>query len=194
MSKDQSYGDEDVRDIIERALKEQPQASGVSHEDLLSIGAGVGLSTAAIEAAAREVTDARLSATATKRILSRDRRVVAAHALAYAVVNGLLFAINFLTTPGEWWVLFPVFFWGLALLVHAGFGLSKRVSERRLTREKRRLLAAASAGVARLGERRVGVRVAGPVDQLEQPKLDEVEVEAEAEVEATHGQRGTRGQ
>jgi hypothetical protein len=175
MSKDQSYADDEVRDIIERALKEQPATSGLSHDDLLSIGAGVGLSPAAIESAAREVTEARLSATATKRILSRDRRIVAAHALAYAVVNGLFFAVNFLTTPGEWWVLFPVFFWGLALLVHAGFGLSKNVSERRLTREKRRLLKAAGAGVARLGERRTGVRVAGPVDQLEEPRVDDLE-------------------
>jgi len=186
MSKDPSYADDEVRDIIERALKEQPASSGVSHEDLLSIGAGVGLSPAAIEAAAREVTEARVTTAATKRILSRDRRVVVAHGLAYAVVNALLFAVNFLTTPGEWWVLFPVFFWGLALLLHAGFGLSKRVSERRLSREKRRLLQAAGAGVARLTERRAGVRVAGPVDQIEEPSLDDVE--------ASRSQRGTRGQ
>jgi hypothetical protein len=186
MSKDPSYADDEVRDIIERALKEQPATSGVSHEDLLAIGAGVGLSPAAIEAAAREVTEARLTATAEKRIVSRRRRALTAHALAYTVVNALLFAINFLTTPGEWWVLFPVFFWGLGLLLHAGFGLRKHVSERRLTREKRRLLQAAGAGVARIAERRTGVRVAGPVDQLEEPSPDELE--------ATHGQRGVRGQ
>jgi hypothetical protein len=186
MSKDKSYGDEEVRDIIERALKEQPASSGVSHEDLLSIGEGVGLSPAAIEAAAREVTDARLTRAASERIVSRRRRALAAHALAYTVVNALLFAVNFLTTPGEWWVLFPVFFWGLGLLLHAGFGLSKQVSERRLTREKRRLLQAASAGVTRAASRRTGVRVAGVVDQLEQPSLDEVE--------ATHDERRVRGQ
>jgi 2TM domain-containing protein len=174
MSKNQSYGDDDVRDIIERALKEQP-AAGVSHEDLLSIGAGVGLSPAAIESAAREVTEARLTATATKRVLSRRRRGLVVHALVYALVNALLFAVNFLTTPGEWWVLFPMFFWGLGLLLHAGFGLSKQVSERRLTREKRRLLEAASAGVARAVERRTGVRVAGPVDQIEESSMEEEE-------------------
>src|SRR6187402_1487515 len=138
MSKDQSYADDEVRAIIERALKEQP-ASGLSHEDLLSIGAGVGLSPAAVESAAREVTEARLTATATKRVVSRRRRGLAAHAFVYAAVNALLFAINFLTTPGEWWVLFPVFFWGLGLLLHAGFGLFTPVSERRLNREKQRL-------------------------------------------------------
>ena len=174
MSKDQSYADDEVRDIIERALKEQP-AGGVSHEDLLSIGAGVGLSRAAVETAARQVTEARLTETATRRVVSRRRRGVAAHTFVYLAVNALLFAINFLTTPGEWWVLFPVFGWGLALLLHAGFGLSTQVSERRLTREKRRLLEAAGAGVARVVERRQGVRVAGPVDQIEDPSRDDAE-------------------
>jgi hypothetical protein len=41
-----------------------------------------------------------------------------------------------------------------------------------LAREKRRLLSAAGAGVAQLVERRAGVRVAGPVDQIEDPMLD----------------------
>jgi len=185
MSKDQSYADDEVREIIERALKEQP-ASGLSHDDLLSIGAGVGLSRAAVEGAAREVTEARLTATATKRVVSGRRRALIAHAIVYSVINALLFAINFTTTPGEWWVLFPVVFWGLVLGLHAVFGLSSRVSERRLTREKRRLLEAAGAGVARLVERRAGVRVAGPVDQIEGESLEHTE--------AAREQSKTRGQ
>ena len=185
MSKDQSYADDEVRAIIERALKQEP-ASGVSHDDLLSIGAGVGLSRAAVESAAREVSEARLTETATKRVVSRRRRAFAAHALVYLVVNALLFAVNFLTTPGEWWVLFSVFFWGLGLALHAAFGLSGRVSERRLKREKQRLLQAAGAGVAQLVERRTGVRVAGPVDRIEDAPADEAEV--------ARSERASRGQ
>jgi len=184
MSKDPSYADDEVREIIERALKEQP-AGGVSHQDLLSIGAGVGLSPRTVESAARQVTEARLTTAATKRVVSRRRRTLAAHAFVYLAVNALLFAINFLTTPGEWWVLFPAFFWGLALLLHAGFGLFAPISERRLISERRRLLEAASAGVARLAERRTGVRVAGPADQIEGPEDD---------TDAAREQRGTRGQ
>jgi len=119
MSKDPSYADDEVREIIERALKEQP-AGGVSHQDLLSIGAGVGLSPRTVESAARQVTEARLTTAATKRVVSRRRRTLAAHAFVYLAVNALLFAINFLTTPGEWWVLFPAArrFWP----VRADFG------------------------------------------------------------------------
>jgi hypothetical protein len=56
-------------------------------------------------------------------------------------VNVFLFAINFLTSPGQWWVLFSILTWGLALLFHARAALSKHVSERALRREKKRLRA-----------------------------------------------------
>ncbi|HEY3255729.1 MAG TPA: 2TM domain-containing protein [Polyangiaceae bacterium] len=186
MKKDRSYTDDEVRAIIERALKQQP-ASGVSHEELLSIGAGVGLSPAALESAAREVVDARLTKTATERVVARKRRGVLAHAFVYFTVNGVLFTINLLTTPGQWWVLFPVLAWGIGMILHAGFGLFSRVSDYSLVQEKRRMLKAANAGVARLAERRAGVRVAGPVDQIEDPSLDQ-------DPESARSQRGTADQ
>jgi 2TM domain-containing protein len=189
MSKDRSYSDDEVRAIIERALKEQP-ASGVSHEDLLSIAAGVGLSAAAVESAARQVSDAQLTKVATERIVSRKRRYVAAHAFVYFVVNAVLFTINFLTTPGQWWVLFPVLCWGIALILHAGFSLFSRVSESRLAQEKRRLLMAANAGVAQLVERRAGVRIAGTADQIEAPSVEDTDTDTDA----TGAERGARGQ
>ena len=35
---------------------------------------------------------------------------------AYLAVNTLLVVINWLFTPQFWWVMFPVFFWGLGVL------------------------------------------------------------------------------
>ena len=35
---------------------------------------------------------------------------------AYIVVNAFLAVINWLFTPDFWWVLFPVFFWGIGVL------------------------------------------------------------------------------
>ena len=152
MSDDRSYADDEVRAIIERALKKQPEG-GVSHEDLLAIGAGVGLSREALESAAEEVREARSNQAALASVLSARRRGVAAHAFVFAVVNASLFSINFLTTPGQWWFLFSVFAWGLGLVLHAGFGLSKSVSVERLNwerhRSKRRQLSAPSSGASR---------------------------------------------
>src|SRR5438309_9881830 len=107
MADDRSYDDDEVRAIIDHALKAQPSA-GVSHDDLLAIGAGVGLSRDALERAAETVLEARLDDAAAARVIARRRRGIMAHALVYLLVNAGLFAINFLTTPGEWWVLFSV--------------------------------------------------------------------------------------
>jgi len=176
MSKDRSYADDEVRAIIERALKEQP-ASGVSHDELLAIGAGVGLSREALESAARAVTDARLTETARAQIVSRKRRCVMAHAFVYFVVNGALFAINFLTTPGQWWVLFPVVAWGIGMILHAGFGLFSRASEWTLVQEKRRLRKAANAAAPRLAEPRAGVRVAASDARREDASADDADAD-----------------
>jgi hypothetical protein len=138
MGDDRSYKNDDVRAIIDRALQTQPQ-EGVSHDDLLAIGAEVGLSPAVVERAALELREERLSEVARAHVVSRRRRGLLAHALVYLAVNAALFAINFLTTPGEWWVLFPVIAWGVGLLLHAVFGLSAKVSARRLKRAKARL-------------------------------------------------------
>ena len=36
--------------------------------------------------------------------------------ISYVVVNAILAVINFLFTPDIWWVLFPLFIWGLGVL------------------------------------------------------------------------------
>jgi len=159
MADDRSYKNEDVRAIIDRALEAGPE-EGVSHDDLLAIGAEVGLSRAAVERAAHDVLEERVDDAARAHVVSRRRRGVLAHTLAFFAVNALLFAINLLTTPGEWWVLFPVFGWGLALVLHAAFGLSKSVSPRRLNRARRRLERQSAAAAP------VHLRVARPAESV----------------------------
>jgi hypothetical protein len=140
------YNDEDVQAIIQRALKEQGPAKGdLMHADLLSIGEQVGLPAEAIERAAHEVVEARRATEATQRVTSSRKRWLAAHAAVFVVINALLFAVNALTTPGEWWFLFSVFFWGLALGAHTAFALGAGVSSKRQQRERTRIDAEASA-------------------------------------------------
>lgn len=35
----------------------------------------------------------------------------------YVIVNAILAVINWLCTPEFWWVLFPIFFWGIGVFV-----------------------------------------------------------------------------
>lgn len=140
------YSDDDIKAIIQRAIENQGGAAGgVSHDDLLAIGGQVGLSPAVMERAAREFREARLDAEARGRVLSARKRWLWAHAALFAVLNALFFTVNALTTPGEWWFLFPVVFWGLALGAHAGVALGAGVSEARLKRERARVGEGASS-------------------------------------------------
>ncbi|MBE6490173.1 MAG: 2TM domain-containing protein [Methanobrevibacter sp.] len=36
---------------------------------------------------------------------------------AYVAVNAILAVINWIVTPEFWWVMFPVFFWGIGVFV-----------------------------------------------------------------------------
>lgn len=145
MTDGRRYSEEEVRAIIDRALaRETAGAGGLSHADLLSVGEQVGVSPSAMAKAAEEVRENRLEQAAAAAILGRRRRRLAVHAAVFAVINVLLFIVNAATTPGEWWVLFSVFFWGLTLLLHVALTFALGPSEAALARERRRQ--AASAG------------------------------------------------
>jgi plasmid stability protein len=136
------YSDDEVREILERALTgENADPTSITHGDLVAIGEQVGLTPEAMARAAREVTQAKLDGAATRSLKSRRRKLLGAHAALYAVINALLFTVNFLSTPGEWWFLFSVVFWGLALAAHAAVALGLGVSARSLERERRKLAA-----------------------------------------------------
>jgi hypothetical protein len=162
MTDGRKYSDEEVRAILDRALKgEGGDAGGLSHAELLSIGEQVGVPAEAMSRAAEETLQAKLDTAAERAIASRRRRWLGVHAVVFAAINGLLFAVNALTTPGEWWVLFPVVFWGLALALHAGLAVGIQPSARAVERARRRL---AESG----GKRTTRVRVAqGVSEQVE---------------------------
>jgi hypothetical protein len=136
------YSDAEVRAILERALasaEAAAPAAETTHADLVAIGEQVGVTPEAMARAAREVAQAKLDTAATQSVKSRRRKPLAVHAALFAVVNALLFTVNALTTPGEWWFLFSVVFWGLALAAHSALALGLGISAGRLERERRKL-------------------------------------------------------
>jgi hypothetical protein len=179
MPADEGYTDDEVRAIIDRALRNQPGRE-LSHEELLAVAAEVGISASSLEQAATEVRDARVSEAATQRILARRRRVFGSHAWAFAIVIGCLFAINFFTSPGQWWVAFPLVIWGLVVAFHARFAFTKHVSERALVREKRRVSEGTS--YAPTAGRPVRVATAPPAASAE-AEIDELELPAQRKQE-----------
>ena len=47
------------------------------------------------------------------------RHSVRIHALAYVLVNTVLFLLNVIFSPQTWWVLYPIFGWLIGLAMHA---------------------------------------------------------------------------
>jgi hypothetical protein len=140
MSEPRRYSDDEVRAIVDRALKApDASAASITHDDLLALGEQIGITPEAMARAATAVDESRRESLATRVVSSRRRKLFAAHAAAYALLNGLFFAVNFFTTPGEWWFLFPAVLWGLALAAHAAFAFATGVSQRALERERSKL-------------------------------------------------------
>jgi hypothetical protein len=169
MSEPRRYSDADVSEIVERALASSgTPASSIDHSDLLALGEQIGVTPEAMTRAASEVAERRLASAATTAITTRRRKWLAAHAGVFALFNGLFFTVNYLTTPGEWWFLFSVFFWGLALLGHAGYALFAGISPRALERQRSKLAPATK------------LRVAAPVSEMISTSSEPAPQESEA--------------
>jgi hypothetical protein len=140
MAKDGDYSEDEVRAIIDHALRTD-LGRDVSHDELVAVAAEVGISREAIDVAAREIRANRQLEEVKQRVIQRRRRHLASHLSTYAIVNLFLFAINFLTSPGQWWFVFPLLGWGLGMIFHVRAGLSRDVSQRELARERKRLQA-----------------------------------------------------
>jgi 2TM domain len=74
-----------------------------------------------------------LRAQAVKRL--RDKRDLAAHVLAYVMVNGLLVVVWWMTAASFFWPVIPMLLWGIGVVFHAWDVLTPGPSERRIQRE-----------------------------------------------------------
>ncbi|MGC4094151.1 MAG: 2TM domain-containing protein [Polyangiaceae bacterium] len=178
--KGRSYDEAEVRAILDRALRGpdgQPSGGDLSHEQLLELGAEVGVSRQSMERAALEVTRSKSVAALEQRIVSRRRHWFGHHLSLFLSVNGTLFLINALTTPGQWWFLFPFVLMLLPLGVHARFGLSRYVSERALRGEAKRAAAQlpAASSSSDLRQRIAG----GDADEMSAAENEEAAAQGE---------------
>lgn len=193
-AKSRSYDDEEVRAILDRALRSPDGGAAgteLSHEQLIELGAEIGLSPQRIERAAQDVAQSKATTALEQRIISRRRRWLGHHLSLFLGVNGLLFLINFLTTPGQWWFLFPFVATLIPLALHARFGLSKHISERARRREAARAREASAQDALPSAAR---VRIAPGDDASSREAAENVNaVEADDAVDAEARRRAQRG-
>ena len=76
---------------------------------------------------------------------ARAKLAFGIHLVVFVAVMGLLTLINMVATPGTWWAIWPLFSWGMVLLLHWLFGIRlldfyKTLQEKEIAREIERVM------------------------------------------------------
>jgi len=111
------YSDDEMREILRRALEADVSVDGIEHEDLVAAAEEVGLDRALVERAAVEMRDEHEALERVQQKQRKRRRNFFKSFGTFAVVNAFLFAIDFLT-PGGPWFYWPLLGWGLMVALH----------------------------------------------------------------------------
>src|SRR5918998_1035691 len=69
-------------------------------------------------------------------IIIREKKAFTIHAMAYAIGNSILIAINLLVVPQFLWFVFPLVGWGSGLAIHYYLGV--HTAPRRIEKDVRR--------------------------------------------------------
>ena len=113
---ERTYTDEQVREILRRAVERSDGAGGIDREDLIAAAADVGIDAEAVHTAIVELErESELKAEIAK--LRRERRrSLASNFGSWAIVSAGLFGIDWATGDG-WWFYWPLGGWGVLLLL-----------------------------------------------------------------------------
>ena len=130
---DRSYTDDEVEAIFRRAIeRQQSQADGLGHEELIAAAREMGLDDTAIDRAVREVEHDRVAIEVEREVRQRKRRGWVRHLMSYLVIVGSMVGLHFLGVAGPW-VWWVVFGWGAGLLLSTP-GAFRAPNERELER------------------------------------------------------------
>jgi hypothetical protein len=140
MSDKRTYSAAEVHEILRRAAektaaRQQATSDALEYEALVEAARDAGLDPAAVEAAAREVDEARANSDVGRALRAKRRRAFLSHLSAYLIVNAGLLLISWVTT-GALWSLAVTGGWGIGLAFHLLSAL-REPTEDEIDREKR---------------------------------------------------------
>ncbi len=119
MSDPRRFRDDEVEAVLRHALAAQRDRGGLSRDELLEAARGVGLDAAAVDDAIAALDRGADDASLLRGWRARRRRSLVNHALAFTLVNGLLYALDRATPPDDPWFYYPLILWGIALALDA---------------------------------------------------------------------------
>jgi hypothetical protein len=114
----QFYSQEEAEAILTKAARRQPSGT-VSHEQLLAMAEELGITPQEVEAVIGEVREAHDDAKLRLEFIGMRRATFWPHLIPYLLLNLMLIFINWRTSSGFPWALFPLLGWGIGLACHA---------------------------------------------------------------------------
>jgi hypothetical protein len=113
------YKEEDAEAIL-RLASQGLDVGAVSRANLLASAAELGISVEALEQAERSVMFQRADSELRSQFKRRVHGEFYTHLVVYLTVNLFLIAINALTGLQDFWAIWPILGWGLAVALHCG--------------------------------------------------------------------------
>ncbi|MFO0626121.1 MAG: 2TM domain-containing protein [Polyangiales bacterium] len=115
MSSPRRFSDAEVEAVLRHALAAQRERGGLTRDELLEAARGVGLDAASVDEAIATLDRGADDASLLRAWRARRRRALTNHAIAFTLVNALLYALDRATPPDDPWFYYPLVLWGIAL-------------------------------------------------------------------------------
>jgi len=115
------YSEEDTRRILQDALEHQSNESEFSHDQLVEMAEELGVSPESLAIAEEKWLGEKKFDEELLEFNRYRRQKFNYHLMSYGIVITFLFFINLLTSPefwwqwSEWWFLYPLLGWGMAV-------------------------------------------------------------------------------
>src|SRR5687767_2150284 len=96
------YSQEEVNEILRRALERQGSSSAITHEELIETAKELGIDPGALEAAITEQSTASEYDSARAEYLVQRRQKFFEHLRSYLIVNAILILTDIIVSDGVW--------------------------------------------------------------------------------------------
>ena len=112
MGEQRFYSDDEADQILRVAAK-QTTTGGFNRDRLVSMAAELGISEEDVKRAEIQVAEQRELDEDRELYKAKRKRDLFSEVSSWASTAALLFGINFLTGPGNWWCQWPIGIWGI---------------------------------------------------------------------------------
>ena len=116
---DDSYYPEQVDQILRYALAKRTNGQNLTKQQVYEIASDMGISEADFLTSVQEWQSTQAVRTEQAEFDKYKKKSFQSSVLKYAIFNSFFLALNLFTSGGIGWAIYPILFWGLAVVLDA---------------------------------------------------------------------------